>query len=205
MKFLVIRFSSIGDILLTSPVVRCLKQQVPGAEVQFLTKAAFRELVMHSPYVDKVHTIDDDPRPPTSRGETQVGTMTLGTVIPQLKQEGFDVVIDLHHNLRTARVKRALGVPAKSFRKLNFGKWLLVNFKRDHLPRAHIVDRYMSTVAHLGVKNDGQGLDLFIPQEKEIALGSLPETHRTGYIALCIGGGHHIQSGVTAGVVTSHS
>lgn len=174
MKVLVIRFSSIGDIILTSTVLRCLKQQVPGAEVHFLTKESFRPLVEHSPYVDRVHVLNDD----------------LGQVLRALKQERFDQVIDLHHNLRTKRVKLAVGRPAKSFAKLNFEKWLLVNFKKDRLPRIHIVDRYMATVAHLGVKNDGKGLDLFIPPEKEVDLATLPLAHRNGYLALCIGAGH---------------
>lgn len=174
MKILVIRFSSIGDIILTSTVLRCLKQQVPGAEVHFLTKESFRPLVEHSPYVDRVHVLNDD----------------LGQVLRALKQERFDQVIDLHHNLRTKRVKLAVGRPAKSFAKLNFEKWLLVNFKKDRLPRIHIVDRYMATVAHLGVKNDGKGLDLFIPPEKEVDLATLPLAHRNGYLALCIGAGH---------------
>jgi ADP-heptose:LPS heptosyltransferase len=60
MKFLVIRFSSIGDIVLTTPVVRCLKQQVPDAEVHFLTKKSFAGIVANNPYVDKVHVLDDD-------------------------------------------------------------------------------------------------------------------------------------------------
>jgi ADP-heptose:LPS heptosyltransferase len=107
-----------------------------------------------------------------------------------LKQERYDQVIDLHHNLRTKRVKLVLGRPSKSFAKLNFEKWLLVNFKVDKLPHVHIVDRYMATVAHLGVKNDGQGLDLFIPPEREVDLSTLPAAHRNGYIALCIGAGH---------------
>ena len=59
MKVLVIRFSSIGDIILTSPVLRCLKQQVPGVEVHFLTKKSFGPLVEHSPYVDRVHVLED--------------------------------------------------------------------------------------------------------------------------------------------------
>ena len=174
MKILVIRFSSIGDIILTSPVLRCLKQQVPGAEVHFLTKEAFRSLVDYSPYVDHVHVLGD----------------SMGQLIRGLKKEKFDHIVDLHHNNRTLRVKMALGVPSKSFPKLNFEKWLLVNFKRDKLPRIHIVDRYLSTVEHLGVKNDGQGLDLFIPKEKEVDLATLPASHQNGYIALCIGAGH---------------
>lgn len=181
MKVLVIRFSSIGDIVLTSPVLRCLKEQVPGVEIHLLTKAVFRDLVAHSPHVSKVHVIGED----------------LGEVIPALKREGFAQVIDLHHNLRSWRVKRALGAPCSSFHKLNIAKWLLVNLKRDRMPRAadgraplHIVDRYMATVAHLGVRNDGRGLELHIPREREVDLDTLPVTHRSGYTALCIGAAH---------------
>ena len=57
MKFLIIRFSSIGDIVLTTPVIRCLKKQVPGAEVHYLTKEAFRSVVEHNPYIDKLHVL----------------------------------------------------------------------------------------------------------------------------------------------------
>jgi hypothetical protein len=98
----------------------------------------------------------------------------LGELISRLKQEAFDAVIDLHHNLRTARIKRALGIPAHSFPKLNIEKWLLVNFKMDRMPRLHIVDRYMSTVEHLGVKNDDKGLELFIPAGREVPNSSGP-------------------------------
>ena len=174
MKILIIRFSSIGDIILTSPVLRCLKKQRPEAEIHFLTKAQFRDLVAHSPYVDKVHTLEAD----------------LSEILPALKKEGFTEIIDLHHNLRTLKVKRALGIPSHSFPKLNIEKWMLVNLKRDRMPRIHIVDRYMSTVEHLGVKNDDEGLDLFIPPEREVPISTLPESHRNGYVALCIGGAH---------------
>ncbi len=172
MKILVLRFSSIGDIILTSPVVRCLKKQLPDAQVHFATKAAFADLVAHSPYVDKVHLLKDD----------------LRTLIGELQEEKFDLVVDLHHNLRTARIKRNLGVPSRSFPKLNVEKWLLVNFKLDRMPRVHIVDRYLSTVDHLGVRNDGLGLDLFIPPDREADLSALPAPHRGGFTALAIGG-----------------
>ncbi|HMQ77405.1 MAG TPA: glycosyltransferase family 9 protein [Flavobacteriales bacterium] len=174
MKILLLRFSSIGDIVLTSPVLRCLKQQVPDAEVHVATKSAFADLLRFNPHVSKVHELGDD----------------LGELIRQLKAERFDRVIDLHHNLRTARIKRALGVPARSFNKLNVEKWLLVNLRIDRMPRVHIVDRYLDTVADLGVKNDGRGLELFIPPDREVAPEALPEPHRTGYTALAIGAAH---------------
>ncbi len=174
MKVLLLRFSSIGDIVLTSPVLRCVKEQLKDAEVHFATKAAFADLVRFNPHASKVHELGDD----------------LGALLTRLKQERFDAVIDLHHNLRTARIKRALGVPAHSFPKLNMEKWLLVNLRWDRMPRIHIVDRYLSTVAHLGVKNDGKGLELFVPADRKVPPDALPATHRTGYTALAIGAAH---------------
>lgn len=174
MKLLVLRFSSIGDIVLTTPVLRCVKQQVPGVELHVATRDVFMDLVAPSPHVDKVHVLGND----------------LGDLIRRLKAERFDHIVDLHHNLRTWKVKRALGVPATSFPKLNIEKWLLVNFSRDRMPHVHIVDRYMETVKHLGVKNDGKGLELFIPKDREVDLNTLPDMHRSGYVALAIGAAH---------------
>jgi len=174
MKLLVLRFSSIGDIVLTSPVLRCMKQQVKDVELHVATKAVFADLVRFNPHVSTVHELHDD----------------LGSLVTRLKSERFDAVIDLHHNLRTARVKRALGAKAYSFPKLNVQKWLMVNLKVDRLPQQHIVDRYLSTVEALGVKNDRQGLELFIPKEREVDPQTLPESHRNGYTALAIGAAH---------------
>lgn len=172
MKVLVVRFSSIGDIVLTTPVVRCLKQQLPGAEVHYLTKASFRSIVAHNPYIDKVHYLEDD----------------LNHVINTLKKEYFDYIIDLHHNLRTLRVKRALNVQSYSFRKLNVQKWLLTNFKINLMPDVSIVERYMETVKPLGVKNDGRGLDYFIPESANLKNTDIPMSHWAGYIGCVIGG-----------------
>jgi ADP-heptose:LPS heptosyltransferase len=171
MKFLVIRFSSIGDIVLTTPVVRCLKKQVITAEVHYLTKAAFRPILASNPYIDKLHCLDND----------------LDALIDTLKKEDFDYIIDLHHNLRTLKVKRGLGKKSYSFDKLNIKKWLLTNFKVNRMPDRHIVDRYMETLSSFGIKNDGAGLDYFIPRGDELKPGDIPTSHQAGYIGLVIG------------------
>jgi ADP-heptose:LPS heptosyltransferase len=173
-KFLILRFSSIGDIVLTTPVVRCLKQQVPDAEVHYATKRTFAGLVEHNPHIDKVHYYEG----------------ALGTLVRQLRAERFDYVIDLHHNLRTQLIKLRLGVKAESFDKLNWQKWLLVRFKVNALPNVHIVDRYMATLHAFNVKNDGRGLDYFIPYKDQVETEWLPATHRAGYVAYAIGGQH---------------
>lgn len=173
-KFLILRFSSIGDIVLTTPVIRCIKQQYPNAEVHFCTKSKFRYLLEENPYVDKLWCLDN----------------SLTDLIKDLRQEHFSYVIDLHKNLRTLLIKAALGVKSYSFPKLNTPKWLLTTFKIDLMPPLHIVDRYMATVASLGVTNDGVGLDYFIPYRDEVERDWIPLTHRAGYVAYAIGGQH---------------
>jgi len=168
-KFLVIRLSSMGDIVLTTPVVRCLKQQVRDAGVHFLTRKEYLPLLEHNPYIDKVVAYGKRP----------------SDTVQMLKAESYDAIIDLHHNLRTARLKRALGLPATAFRKLNVEKWLLVNLRIHRLPDIHIVERYLETVKHLGVVNDGQGLDFFAGPET-----ALPVALPARYVAIVSGGRH---------------
>lgn len=171
MKVLIVRFSSIGDIVLTTPIVRCVKEQL-NAEVHYITKASYKSLLMHNPHIDQIFTIEK----------------SIDEVLPQLKQENYDVLIDLHHNVRTLSLKKKLGVQSYSFPKENFNKWLLVNLKVNKMPEAHVVDRYFEAVKPIGVQNDLKGLDYFIPQQDEVDLSSLPETFQTGYIAFAIGG-----------------
>ncbi|MDQ6761481.1 MAG: glycosyltransferase family 9 protein [Bacteroidota bacterium] len=176
MKLLLIRFSSIGDIVLTTPVIRCLKKKYPEAEIHYLTKKNFAGIVRSNPYVHKVHCLEND----------------LSETIDDLKAERFDYIIDLHNNLRTLRIKRALKkIPFRSFDKLNTRKWLLTNLKINLMPHKHIVERYMETVSFLGVVNDGLGLDYFIPENDYVKENDIPFSHSQGYIAIVIGAAHN--------------
>lgn len=173
-KILILRFSSIGDIILTTPVIRCLKKQSPEVEIHYCTKSAFSYLLSHNPYIDRIWALDGN----------------LIKLASELKKQRFDLVVDLHHNLRTFIIKRILGVQAYSFDKLNLEKFLYVNFKIDKLPNTHIVDRYLDTVSTLGIVNDEKGLDYFIPDHDEVELEWLPESHRKSYVAVVIGAQH---------------
>lgn len=170
-RFLIVRFSSIGDIVLTTPVIRCIKTQVPDAEVHFLTKQSFMSILANNPYIDQLHLVKDD----------------LSEVIQQLQSYQFDYLIDLHHNLRSLRVKRGLQVKSFSFNKLNIEKWLLTNFKINRMPAVHIVDRYLQTVSSLGVVNDGKGLNYFIDKTDHVPASDIPTSHSAGYVGLVIG------------------
>jgi ADP-heptose:LPS heptosyltransferase len=157
MKILVVRFSSIGDIVLTSPVVRCIQQQLPAVEIHFLTKKSFESIVQANPYIHKTWSIEK----------------SIDELIPALTAEKFDFLVDLHHNLRTKNLIRRLKVPHASFPKLNIEKWLLVNFKKPMKTNVHIVERYFKTVEKLHVVNDQQPCDFFLLPTDEIKLSDL--------------------------------
>lgn len=175
-KVLIIRFSSIGDIVLTTPVIRNIKQQLNAGdvEVHFLSKTQFKGILEHNPYIDKLHLIEDKVAP----------------ILDKLKEERFDYIFDLHRNLRSSQVKRDLGIMDFTFKKYNIQKWILVNFKVNKMPDMHIVDRYMETTKAFHIVNDNKGLDYFIPKEEEVSLSVFPPEFKDGYVAFAIGGQH---------------
>lgn len=172
-KVLIVRFSSIGDIVLTTPIIRCLKEQLDGdVEIHFITKNKFSGIVESNPNISKVWGIEKK----------------VSEVFPDLKQQQFHYIIDLHHNLRSRFVKKNVeGLPF-TFKKLNFEKWLITNLKIDRLLNKHIVDRYFDAIAPLSIKNDHKGLEYYIPENDQLQLDVLPKTHQKGFIGFVIGG-----------------
>lgn len=174
-RILLIRFSSIGDIVLTTPVVRAIKEQMDGeVELHYLTKAAFASIVESNPHVDHVWTLQDD----------------LDGLIDELKEQAYDYVIDLHKNIRSARVKHALKTLTLSVDKLNFKKLLLVSFGIDRMPDLHIVDRYMDACRPFGFEDDGRGLDFFIPEEEQVPAATIDQRLAQDYIVWVVGAAH---------------
>lgn len=165
-KILIIRLSSIGDIVVCSPIIRCIKKQI-GCEVHFLVKKKFKEVQMSNPYIEKQFTYEDE------------------DLKSKLRHEKYDLVIDLHKNLRTLEIKSWLRAKWINYNKRNIDKWLLVNFKINRLPQNHLVDRYFEAIRELGVDNDGEGLDYFI--DKDVSINyQLPEA----FVALVVGAAH---------------
>lgn len=173
-SFLLIRFSSIGDVVLTSPVIRCLRAKFPNAQIDFLTREPFSPLVKHNPYLNRVFTFKKD----------------ISEVLPELREANHTYLIDLHKNLRSALLKMRLNGLVFTYHKLNFRKWLHVRLKVQALPAVHIVDRYLDALETFGVKNDEQGLDLFLPNDAIIPMEVLPPSHRNGFVVFVIGAAH---------------
>ena len=191
-KVLIIRFSSIGDIVLTSPVIRCIKTQRKDIELHFCTKATYKGIIENNPYIDKRYYLVEDGH---FEGEDIYPRLQnvspLQKLIKQLKKEKYDYIIDLHNNLRTFIIKLCISAKTYSFNKKNFHKWLYVNFKINRLPNVHIVDRYMETVKPLGIKNDGLGLQYFIPENDHVDRNTLPEAHQHEFVVYAIGAKHY--------------
>ncbi len=172
-KILIIRLSSIGDIVLTTPVVRCLKVQMENAEIHFVTKAQYAQVVLPNPHISKVHLYSGN----------------LRKLVHQLRREKFDYIIDLHKNIRSFSIRlRLFNVPSFSFNKLTFHKFLLVKLKINRLPDIHVVDRYFNALRKFDIKNDEKGLDFFIPEGENYPPEKLPAGFSEGYIAFAIGG-----------------
>lgn len=150
--------------------MRCIKKQSPSNEVHFVTKHTFQDLVLNNPHVDKVYAFKS----------------SLKEIISELVNEKYDVVIDLHHNLRSRLLTFQLRCPVYRFDKLNFRKWLLVQFKINSLPRVHIVDRYLATLKKLNIEIDKEGLEFYIPSQINLFHALIEKQ----YTALVIGGTH---------------
>ncbi len=164
-NILVIRFSSLGDVLLTSPFIRALKKKYPNAEIDFLVKRQFSDAVKLNKYLNRVYIYGDEP--------------------DEFIKNKYDVVIDLQNNVRSKRVVRKFKAAKFKFRKPNLKKYLLVKFKINLFDEIHSIPQRYST-AFPGLKLDENGLDLFLPDEIKPSL-----RRGKNYIGFCPGSKHY--------------
>ena len=168
LKILIIRFSSLGDIVLTTPVIRCLKEQI-NADIHFLTKSNYSSVIKHNPYLSKIW-------------EYHGNEMELKQ---QLADEHFDYIVDLHKSLRSHYWCLYLGRKRLTYSKSSLDKILLIKFGINRVKPIHISMRYLKAVEPLGVLYDGKGLDFYFPPEMDYDI-PLPAS----FTAICIGGTH---------------
>ncbi|TAF77908.1 MAG: glycosyltransferase family 9 protein [Bacteroidetes bacterium] len=174
MKILIIRFSSIGDIVWCTPVIRCLKLQLPNVELHFCTKKKFHSILEHNPYIDKFYFLED--------------SNSLLDFTKKLKNEKYDLVIDLHNKLRTWLIRLLLFRKTISYKKLTWRRFLYTKFQIDTMSnQLHVVDRYLQTIHYLGVTNDNKGLDYFINPKDEVEIKALPIDFQNGFVSFVIG------------------
>lgn len=174
-KILIIRLSSIGDIVLTTPVIRAVNEQLPEAEVHFLVRKDLFSVVENNPHIHKVHIYDSE---------------NVSQTINELRQEQFTVVIDLQKTLRSRKVVRSLKVPSYTFCKHNLSKWICYRLKMNGMPETHIVERYFEAVKDLNVHNDHKGLEFYIPENQGFEEDDLPMMFEDGFVAIVLAAQH---------------
>ncbi len=158
---------------MTSSVIRCLKNQL-NATIHFATKKAFGSILENNPYVDQVFQLEKDWK----------------SFVQPMKEESYDHIIDLHNNLRSKRLSRALGLKARKINKLSLQKEALIRFNINHLPDIHFAHRGLETVLHLGVHDDHEGMDFFIPTDISIE----GRWNQTPFITLALATAHETKN-----------
>ncbi|NIA31884.1 MAG: lipopolysaccharide heptosyltransferase II [Actinobacteria bacterium] len=150
-KILIIRASSIGDILLATPLLRLLRRQFPSAETAIVIKKQFTDLVRTNPNINNVIVFD-------STG----GLKELGRIRREIKKQHFDIIIDIHQNFRSYYWRVFQKARIYSFKKYRIKRFLLVrfgwNFYKKIIP---VYRRYIDSVKELGIEDDEQGLEFF--------------------------------------------
>lgn len=181
MNILAIRFSSIGDILLTTPLLRALRARHPDARIVMLTKSAFAPLLTENPRLDAVRTLGPEE--------------SLWAVARRLRAERFTHVLDLHGSLRSGALR--LMVPARwsGYEHYRAERRRLLRDRRDTYPREiPVAERYFDAVRELGVAPDGGPPEFFLREEaaeqarrwrREAGIGA-----ERAYVALAPGAAH---------------
>jgi len=152
-KILLIRFSSIGDIVLASPLIRLLKSNFPHAQIDVLVKAEYAELIQFNPHLSNVIELHSS------------AVSELWSLAQCLRHNSYDVVLDIHDSLRSRLIRFFSG--ARRIGKVNkhiIARFLLVklgvNFYKDPQP---VAVRYLRTAQSLGIGSDNKRLELFVP------------------------------------------
>lgn len=158
-KILIIRMSSIGDVVLTSPVVRQLRQRYPTAQIDFLIRREYADLVRPNPHISRVIELD-----------TGEGWQGLQAMKARLRSAGYDVIIDLHRSLRSRYLCSGWGLPrVLKLRKNQLIRFMLVHFKINRYPNPPlpVAEKYLRAALPLGVDPTDTRLELFLPGDVE--------------------------------------
>lgn len=169
-KILIIRLSSMGDILLTTPLIRSIRKQNPSIQIDFVVKEEFFELLQNNPYLTNIYKYSKE-------------ISAKKELIKSLKSNGYERVFDLQNNNRSREIIIKLNSKIFQFWKHSIKKFLLVHFKINRLKKVpKIPVRYAKTA---GIILDDEGLDLFTDNVADSRL-----EFNQKHIGLCPGAKH---------------
>lgn len=155
-KVLIIRLSSIGDILLSTPFLRVLHQRFPKTQIDFILKKQYLDLLRTNPYLYNIFAYD-----------TNSGWKGLKHIKRQINRQHYDLIIDIHKNFRSIWLRQVKNADVVTHRKYVFKRFLLVklglNYYKETIP---VYKRYINSMAYFGVRDDGNGLEFYLDQHE---------------------------------------
>ena len=157
---LIIRLSSLGDLILTIPLLRALRERYVAARIDLLVKKEYADLAWLFGYVDEVISFDTEAE-------------DIAEMRQELAENNYTYVLDLHSNLRSKVLRILPHTEIDIIHKRSFRRWLLVNFKINLLKSSpDVIGRYFETAKELGVKDEGNApiIETTVMQEKKVAL-----------------------------------
>jgi len=151
---LAVRFSSIGDVLLTTPLLRALRSRYPEARISVLTKPAYAPLLSHNPHVTEVlEALPDRP---------------LRTLARELRARRYTHLLDLHDSIRSRLLRAMVPGSWSTYPKHRLARTVLIYTKRDYYrDRRPVAQRYFDAARSLGVEPDRKRLDFFLSADAE--------------------------------------
>ncbi len=171
-KILIIRLSSLGDIILTTPLLRSLKKQYPHLQIDFLLRSQYKDILSHNPHISQIFYYEND--------ESEKKLLVKGLAVQK-----YDLIVDLQNNLRSVSIATKLKAPKVTFDKKTFHKMLLVKFKINNLKNAlQIPARYAKTIS--GLNLDDEGLDIFTNEKPSNEFKANEK-----YVGFCPGSRHY--------------
>lgn len=177
-KILIIRLSSIGDIILTTQVVRLVRKLYPEAEIDYLIQKEFSELLENNNRINRIIKYDKK----ISLLENNSNRDKL------LNGEKYDLVIDLHNNLRSRVYRKGIYKRLLKLKKYRIEKFALVHFNNSFNEMPHVTDRYYNVISELGIEKDDRGLEVWL--ENEQAYKAIENPDKNQIIGIAPGAKH---------------
>ncbi|RQV99347.1 MAG: glycosyltransferase family 9 protein [Calditrichaeota bacterium] len=191
-KILVIRLSSLGDVILVTPLLRQLRNAYPTSEIDFLVRSDLADVIRYNPHISRLIEFRKDS-----------DFAYLRKIRSRIWERDYDVILDIHRNLRSRLICFGMGISpfhrtkVLKIRKNQFTRFLLVKFKINLYRKLHgrvirVWEKYIRAAEPMGVKADDGRPEIFIPPESVRAaqrlIESLPE-HRN-FTAIAPGARH---------------
>jgi len=166
-KILIIRLSSIGDIVLSTPLLRCLKNKYPSAQIDFLVKKRYSEILSVNPYISNLIFFENN----------------IFELVGKLKKEKYDFILDIHNNFRTFLLSLFFGAKILRYKNYMMQRFLVTEFGLNlYKEKIPVFQRYLKTAEDLGISYDDKGLDFFIDKDAE---NKFEQTYKNQCVGIC--------------------